>query len=250
VAEVVPLHQSLVLGVRRIVLILWGAVGLLMLLACTNVASLMLARTVARQREMAVRAAVGARRWQLIRQLLTESVVLGLAGGVLGIFIAIWGKGVIASLVPEGLTSPIHNLSTIKMDWRVFGFTLVLSIITGVIFGFVPALTASKPDLIRALRETSFSSLIGFGLRSVRGWLVVAELALALVLLLSAGLLVRSFNQLLAVDLGFARENVLTLRLELPRSRYPKPEQTNNFQRQLLDHLKALPGVQSAGFIN
>jgi hypothetical protein len=119
-AEIVPLHSFLVAGVRKTVLILWGAVGLLMLLACTNVASLMLSRTVARKREMAVRAAVGARRWQLIRQLLVESLVLGLFGGALGVLIAVWCKGVIGSLAPEGLTSSIHDLNSIKMDWRVF----------------------------------------------------------------------------------------------------------------------------------
>jgi len=207
----------------------------------------MLSRTVGRQREMAVRSAVGARRWQLIRQLLIESVVLGLVGGVLGILVAVWSKGVIAALVPEGLTSSIHHLNEIKMDWRVFGFTLLLSVITGIIFGLVPSLTASKPDLVRTLREAGISNLVGFGLRSARGWLVVVELSLAMVLLLAAGLLVRSFNQLLAIDLGFARENVLALRLELPRSKYSTDVQTVSFNRELLERLKGLPGVQSVG---
>ncbi|HEV8366350.1 MAG TPA: ABC transporter permease [Pyrinomonadaceae bacterium] len=246
-SEIVPLHQQLVAGVRRTVLVLWGAVGLIMLLACANVANLMLSRTVGRQREMAVRSAVGARRWQLIRQLLIESVVLGLIGGLLGILVAVWSKGVIAALVPEGFTSSIHHLNEIKMDWRVFGFTLLLSLITGIIFGLVPSLTASKPDLVRTLRETGISNQAGFGLRSVRGWLVVVELSLAMVLLLAAGLLVRSFNQLLAIDLGFARENVLTLRLELPRSKYSIDVQTVNFNRQLIERVKRLPGVQSVG---
>ncbi len=248
-AEIVPLHSFLVAGVRKTVLILWGAVGLLMLLACTNVASLMLSRTVARKREMAVRAAVGARRWQLIRQLLVESIVLGVFGGVLGVLIAVWCKGVIASLAPEGLTSSIHDLNSIKMDWRVFAFTLLLSVTTGVVFGLVPASTASKPDLVRDLRESSFAKLMGFGLRSVRGWLVVVELGLAMVLLLAAGLLVRSFNQLLAINLGFAKENVLTLQLGLPRSKYAEP-QTIIFHRDLMERLKTLPGVQSVGTIN
>jgi len=248
-AEIVPLHSFLVAGVRKTVLILWGAVGLLMLLACTNVASLMLSRTVARKREMAVRAAVGARRWQLIRQLLVESIVLGVFGGALGVLIAVWCKGVIASLAPEGLTSSIHDLNSIKMDWRVFAFTLLLSVTTGVIFGLVPASTASKPDLVRDLRESSFARLMGFGLRSVRGWLVVVELGLAMVLLLAAGLLVRSFNQLLAINLGFAKENVLTLQLGLPGSKYSGP-QTINFHRDLMSRIKTLPGVQSVGTIN
>jgi putative ABC transport system permease protein len=247
--EIVPLHTQLVASVRRTVLVLWGAVGLVMLLACANVASLMLSRTVSRQREMAVRAAVGARRWHLIRQLLVESIVLGIVGGTLGILIAVWSKGAIASLVPEGLTNSIHGLNAISMDWRVFGFTLALSVLTGVVFGLAPALTASKPELVKTLRESNTSNRFGFGLRSMRGWLVVAELALALVLVLSAGLLVRSFNQLLAIDLGFSKANVLTLRLALPRSKYPTPVQAINFHTQLMERLKGLPGVSSVGSI-
>ncbi len=249
-AEVETLHQHLIAGVRRTVLILWGAVGLLMLLACTNVASLMLSRTVGRRREMAVRAAVGARRWQLVRQLLVESIVLGLFGGILGVVIAVWCKGLIASLAPEGVTSSLHDLNGVQMDWRVFGFTLLLSIATGVIFGLVPAFSASKPDLVKDLRESSLTKLMGFGLRSVRGWLVVVELGLAMVLLLAAGLLVRSFNQLMAIDLGFTKENILSVRVELPRSKYSEDSKTINFHRELMDQVKALPGVQSVGTIN
>ncbi|HET9713223.1 MAG TPA: ADOP family duplicated permease, partial [Pyrinomonadaceae bacterium] len=248
--EVVPLQQQLVSGVRLTVLILWGAVGLVMLLACVNVASLMISRTLARQREMAVRAAVGARRWQLIRQLLNESVVLGLAGGVLGLIVAVWGTRAIASLVPQGFTTSVYDLNHIPLDWRVFAFTLGLSVLVGIVFGLAPALTASRPDLINALRNSRSFGLMSFGLRSVRGWLVVAELALAVVLLLGAGLLVRSFNKLMAVDLGFDRENVLTFRVGLPRSKYPEPVQTAAFYKDLLQRVNALPGVQTAGTIN
>ena len=249
--EVAPLHQQLVAGVRLTVLILWGAVGLVMLLACVNVASLMISRTLARQREMAVRAAVGARRWQLIRQLLTESVVIGLAGGALGLLIAVWGTRAIASLVPKGFTTSVYDLNNIPLDWRVFAFTLGLSVLTGIVFGLAPALTASKPDLIKALRNSRSYGLMSFGLRSFRGWLVVAELALAVVLLLAAGLLVRSFNKLMAIDLGFDRENVLTLAVSLPRSKYSQAAQTEAFLRKnYCSALSRLPGVQSAGMIN
>jgi putative ABC transport system permease protein len=248
--EVVPLHQQLVSGVRLTVLILWGAVGLVMLIACVNVASLMISRTLARQREMAVRAAVGARRWQIIRQLLTESVVIGLAGGTLGLLVAVWGTRAIAGLVPEGFTTSVYDFNNIRLDWRVFAFTLGLSVLTGIVFGLAPALTASKPDLINALRNSRSFGLMSFGLRSFRGWLVVVELALAVVLLLGAGLMVRSFNKLMAVDLGFDRENVLTFRVSLPRSNYPKPAQTEAFYKDLLQRLNALPGVQTAGTIN
>ena len=248
--EVAPLQAQLIAGVRSTVLVLWGAVGLVMLLACVNVASLMVSRTLARQREMAVRAAVGARRWQLIRQLLTESVLIGLAGGLLGLLIAVWATRAIASLAPEGLTTSVYDLNNIRIDWRVFAFTLGLSFLTGIVFGLAPALTASKPDLIKALRSTRSFGWMSFGLRSFRGWLVVAELALAVVLLLAAGLLVRSFNKLVAINPGFDRENVLTLRINLPRSTYSKAAQTEAFYNDLLQRVKSLPGVQSAGTIN
>ena len=248
--EIAPLHKQLIADVRVTVLVLWGAVGLVMLLACVNVASLMISRTLARQREMAVRAAVGARRWQLIRQLLTESVLVGLAGGALGLLIAVWGTRAIGSLVPKGFTTSVYDLDNIRLDWRVFAFTLALSVLTGIVFGLAPALTASRPDLIGALRNSRAHGLMSFGLRSFRGWLIVAELALAVVLLLAAGLLVRSFNKLVAVDLGFDRENVLTARINLPRSNYAKPDQVQAFYDGLLQRVNSLPGVQSAGTIN
>ncbi|HJP93187.1 MAG TPA: ABC transporter permease [Pyrinomonadaceae bacterium] len=248
--EVAPLHQQLVAGVRLTVLVLWGAVGLVMLLACVNVASLMVSRTFERQREMAVRAAVGASRWQLIRQLLTESILISLAGGGLGLLIAVWGTRAIASLVPNGFTTSVYDLNNIRLDWRVFAFTLGLSFLTGIVFGLAPALTASKPDLIQALRDSRSSGLMSFGLRSFRGWLVVAELALAVVLLLAAGLLVRSFNKLVAIDLGFDRDNVLTARINLPRSNYSESTKTEAFYDELLQRVRSLPGVQAAGTIN
>lgn len=248
--EVAPLQRQLVGGVRLTVLVLWGAVGLVMLLACVNLAGLMISRTLARQREMAVRAAVGARRWQLIRQLLIESVVLGLAGGALGLLIAVWSTRAIGSLAPEGFATSVYDLNNIPLDWRVFSFTLVLSVVAGIVFGLAPAFAASKPDLIQALRNSRSAGLMSFGLRSFRGWLVVSELALAMVLLVAAGLLVRSFNKLTAIDTGFDRANVLTAQISLPRSRYKQPEQTLAFQQELLQRIKALPGVQAAGTIN
>ncbi|HEY6216222.1 MAG TPA: ABC transporter permease [Pyrinomonadaceae bacterium] len=248
--EVTPLHKQLTAGVRSTVFILWGAVALVMLLACVNVASLMVSRTFARQREIAVRAAVGARRWQLIRQLLTESVLIGLAGGLMGLLIAIWGTRAIASLVPKGFATSVYDLNSIRLDWRVFAFTFGLSVLTGIVFGLAPALTASKPDLIQALRNSRSQGLMSFGLRSFRGWLVVTELALAVVLLLAAGLLVRSFNKLVNIDLGFNRDNVLTARISLPRSTYKDPTQTQAFYDDLLQRLKSLPGIESAGMIN
>ena len=249
-AEIVPLHQQLVSGIRLTVFVLWGAVGLVMLLACVNVASLFVARTLSRQREMAVRAAVGARRWQLIRQLLTESVLIGLAGGALGLLIAVWGTRAMAGLAPRDFANSVYDLNNIRLDWRVFAFTFALSVLTGIVFGLAPALTASKPDLIKVLRTSRSYGLMSFGLRSFRGWLVVAELALAVILLLGAGLLVRSFNKLTAVDLGFDRDQVLTLRVSLPRSIYSKPAQTEAFYSELLQRVRSLPNVEAAGTIN
>jgi putative ABC transport system permease protein len=186
----------------------------------------------------------------LVRQLLVESIFLGVAAGAVGIVIALWCKGVIASLVPEGFASAVHDLNATSMDWRVFAFTLSLSIVTGIVFGLVPALMASKPNLVRSFRDSGPRSLLGFGLRSVKGWLVVAELALAMVLLLSAGLLVRSFNQRNSIDLGFTRQNVLSLRYDLPRSKYSTPAQAISFHHELLERVKAQPGVDSAGIIS
>ena len=248
--EVTPLHKQLSAGVRSTVLILWGAVGLVMLLACVNVASLMISRTFARQRELAVRAAVGARRWQLVRQLLTESVLIGVAGGSLGLLIAVWATRAVMSLVPKGFATSVYDPNSIRLDWRVFAFTVGLSVLTGIVFGLAPALTASKPDLTQSLRNSRSQGLMSFGLRSFRGWLVVSELALAVVLLLAAGLLVRSFNKLLAIDLGFDRSNVLTARISLPRSAYKEPAQTKAFYDDLLQRLQSLPGVEAAGMIN
>jgi len=209
-----------------------------------------LSRTAARQREMAVRAAVGARRWQLIRQLLSESLILAILGGAMGLLVAVWSVSAIASLVPKEFASSVHDLNAIALDWRVFGFTLALSLLMALGFGIVPALTGSRPDLLKVLRESSARNLMSFGLRSMRGWLVVTEIALALILLLGAGLLVRSFRQLTAIDLGFNRENVLTARINLPRSVYRTEPQTAAFFQQLDARLKALPGVQSVGAIN
>ena len=219
--EVTPLHKQLTAGVRSTVFILWGAVALVMLLACVNVASLMVSRTFARQREIAVRAAVGARRWQLIRQLLTESVLIGLAGGLMGLLIAIWGTRAIASLVPKGFATSVYDLNSIRLDWRVFAFTFGLSVLTGIVFGLAPALTASKPDLIQALRNSRSQGLMSFGLRSFRGWLVVTELALAVVLLLAAGLLVRSLTNS-SISISVSIVTTYSLRASVCRARLIK----------------------------
>lgn len=248
--EVLPLHRQLVAGFRLPVLLLFGAVGLVLLIACVNVASLMLSRIASRQREMAVRAAVGAARWRLIQQLLIESLLLGLAGGVLGIGLAFWGIGPLVALIPADFVSSMQSLNDVGIDYRVLGFTLVISVLTGVIFGLAPALTASRPNLVKVLKEGGGHNGGGFGWRSPRHLLVITELALAMVLLLGAGLMVRSFKRLQSVNPGFSADQVLTVRIDLPRSRYREPARGAELYRQLLERVTAMPGTQAAGLIN
>jgi putative ABC transport system permease protein len=247
--EVAPLKQNLVSNFRLTVLVLWGAVGLVLLIACANVASLMLARTVSRQREMAVRAAVGASRRTLIRQLLTESLVLGGAGGLLGVIISIWCIQAVTWIVPESFASSVYDLKQVHIDGPVLLFTLGISLITSVLFGLAPAISASKPNLVRSLRDGHNASVFHAGFRNARTWLVVAELAIAVILLFGAGLLTRSFGKLMSVNPGFDPQNVLTVRIDLPRSSYAKPEQTEQFYSELLQRLKSTPAIESVGAI-
>ena len=248
--EILPLQKNLVSSFRLTVLVLWGAVGLVLLIACANVASLMLARTVSRQREMAVRAAVGASRLTIIRQLLTESVVLGIAGGLLGVVVSFWCVQAITWIVPQSFASSVYDLKQVHIDGTVFLFTLGISFLTSILFGLAPAISASRPDLIWTLRDVRSASVFHTGLRNARAWLVVAELAVAVILLFGAGLLTKSFTNLMSVNPGFEAHNVLTLRIELPRSSYSKPEQTAQFYNNLLQRLKETPAVEAAGAIN
>ncbi|HEX5707825.1 MAG TPA: ABC transporter permease [Pyrinomonadaceae bacterium] len=247
--DVVPLHQQLVSGLRTMLLLLFGTVGLVLLIACANVANLLLARTAAREKEMAIRAAVGAARWRIVRQLLTESALLALAGGALGGLLSMWCIAPVVSLIPESVAGSIQGVSEIGADARMFAFTFGVSLLTALVFGLAPALQASKPDLNESLKE---------GGKQARGWrggrlrsaFVVFELALTLVLLVGAGLLVRSFDRLLRVEPGFKSEGVLTMRIDLPRSRYRQSAQMLGFYEQLLERVGALPGVASAGIVN
>jgi putative ABC transport system permease protein len=248
--EVVPLQQNLVSSFRLTVLVLWGAVGLVLLIACANVASLMLARTVSRQREMAVRAAVGASRITIIRQLLTESVVLGAAGGFLGVLISFWCIQAVTWIVPESFAASVYDLKQVHIDGPVLLFTIGISLLTSILFGLAPAISASRTDLVRTLRDARSGSVFRAGFRNARTWLVIAELAVAVILLLGAGLLTRSFTKLMSVNPGFDAQNVLTLRIDLPRSSYSKPEQTSQFYSDLLQRLKATPSIESVGAIS
>ena len=221
--------------------ILLGAVGFVLLIACANVANLMLARIGGRQREIAVRTALGASRLRIVRQLLTESLMIAVAGGAAGLLLAIWAVSWLVSLGPE----TIPRLHEIGIDKRVAGFTLLVSVATGVLFGLAPALQISKPALTDALKESGRTTA-GLRKNRLRSALVVSEVALSLVLLVGAGLLIRSFAKLNQIDPGFNTDRVLTLGVSLLPNKYPTDEHVATFYSQILERSATLPGVISA----
>ncbi|MEO5960158.1 MAG: ABC transporter permease [Opitutaceae bacterium] len=245
----VPMQTVMTEYLRPALLALLGAVAFLLLIACTNVANLLLVRAVGRSREVAVRAALGASRWRLLRQFLTESLVLGLAAGVLGILLASWGVSLLSALVPA--TVPIPDaaaevtLRAFEIDGRVLAFSLVVSLLTGILFGLAPAVHALKTDLIEALKQGTRTA--SGGGRRLREALLVAEVALALILLAGAGLTLKSFSRLQHADLGFRADHLLTLEMELPTdSRYRTTREQSAFFSRVLEQATALPGVTSA----
>ena len=241
--KVMPLLESLVGNLRLTLLLLFGTVGVVLLIACVNVMNLLLARAVSRQREINVRVALGASRWRIARQLLTESLILALAGGALGAVLAMWGTDLIVSLSPEGLT----RVAETRLDARVLAFTALVSVLTGAVCGLAPALGVSRERLAEALKEGGRSSSGGRRTGRLRKLLVVAEVSLALVLLVGAGLFVRTLMSLQDVALGFDPHHVLTMTVAKSPSPSGGPEQTGEFFRQLTERLKALPGVVNAG---
>ncbi len=238
-----PMRDYLVGETRRPLYVLLGAVGLVLLIACANVANLMLAQAARRQKEVALRHALGANRLRLIRQLLTESALLSVTAGVIGLALSSWGVDLLISLAPAS----IPNLGQIELDNRVLGFTLLVSLLTGLIFGLAPALQFSRPDLNEALKEGGKGGGSSSRLGRARNALIVVEVAMALVLLVGAGLLIRSFRRLQEVDPGFDPRNLLTMRLFLPESKYPEPGQRQAFFEQVLRRIETLPGVQAVG---
>jgi len=239
--RLVPLAESMVSGVRTALLVLLGAVALVFLIACANVANLLLVRSAARTREVAIRAALGAGRGRLIRQFLTECLVLAMTGGLLGLAVAYAGMGALKRWLPGDLP----RADEIAIDGRVLLFTLVAALVSAVVFGLAPTLHASRTSLSGALREGAAGSGEGGGARRLRGLLVVAETALSFVLLVGAGLLLRSFVRLQEVPLGFQPAQVLTAGMSLPRAQYSKPEQWLGFYTTLVERMQAEPGVDS-----
>jgi len=248
-AFVLPLREKVLGSSGPVLWTLFGAVGFLLLIACANVANLMLARAAARERELAVRVSLGASRARLVRQLLTESVVLSLGSAVLGLALAVQGTRALIALVPEGIST--HSLAGVAVNWRLLGFTALVALGTGLLFGVVPALHAGRGDVQEALKEggRAGSSASRKSAR-FRSALVVAEVSLALVLLTGAGLMVRSFAALQAVRLGFEPAAALTARLTLPGRKYPNDSVIAGTFRQLEAQLAALPGVQAVGAIS
>jgi putative ABC transport system permease protein len=241
--RVVLLQDQVVQDIRPALLVLFAAVGFVLLIACANVANLLLARAAARQKEIAIRTALGARRGRIVRQLLTESIMLSVTGGALGLLLANWG----VKLLLAASADIIPRTREISMDSRVLGFSLLISVMTGLIFGLAPTLKASKPDLHEALKEGSRGSTEGIRRNRLRSLLVIAEVALSLVLLIGAGLLMQSFVRLQHVNLGFNPQRLLTLRIQLPQSKYAENHQKSAFFDEVIRRVEQLPGVEAVG---
>ena len=241
-----PLQAHSVRHVKTALLVLLGAVGFVLLIACANVANLFLARAARREGEMAIRAALGAHRGRLMRQVLTESLVLAAGGGALGLMLAVWGTDLLIKLQPQG----IPRLGEVQIDRAVLLFTAGLTVLTGLIFGCIPAWQSTRVDLVGSLKDNARGAIGAGGLHRLRGTLVVAEMALAVLLLTGAGLMIRSFARLQNVDSGFKTENVLTFHLSLPERDYKTDAERATFVNALLDRLRAAPGVSSVAAIS
>ncbi len=244
--QLISMHEDLVGNIRPALLVLLGAVGFVLLIACANVANLSLVRASARGKEIAVRTALGASRWRLMQQLLTESLLLAFVSGALGLLLATWGVDLLKALAPDD----IPRLSEVGLDSRVLIFTLGISALTGVVFGLAPAWQASQFDLSISLKEGGRGSTEGARRNRTRSLLIVTEVALSLLLLVGAGLLLKSFVRLLNADPGYTAARVLTMLVPLPNTNYSSPEQQHAFFRQALERTRALSGVEAAAAVN
>ena len=245
--KVQPLRDSIVSDVRSSLFILLGAVSLVLLIACANVANLLLVRATGRKREFAIRAAMGAGRGRIIRQLLTESVLLATTGGILGLILGYAGVRALLAASPEGILPRVgENGADVSLDWRVLVFTLGVSLLTGILFGLFPAIGASRPDLNSTLKESSNRSGTGFRQSKARSILVISEVSLALILLIGASLLIRTFVALRNVKPGFVTQNVLTMEMSLTGDRFQKTAGVAQLSQSARDRLNAIPGVEIA----
>ncbi|HEY0101098.1 MAG TPA: ABC transporter permease [Pyrinomonadaceae bacterium] len=244
------LKADYVRGPRPGLIVLLGAACFVLLLACANVANLLLVRAASRQKEIAIRMALGASRFRLVRQLLTESVLIALIGGALGLLVAVWGIDLMRVGIPSSLSRYLPGWKNVGIDAQVFWFTLGVSILTGIIFGLAPALQATKTDFNEALKDGGRTSGGGFNRNRLRGVLIVAEVAISLTLLIGAGLMIKSFYEILKVEPGFKSDSVLVADVALPRKKYEEETARVNFYQQAVERVGALPGVQQAGATN
>ena len=243
-----PLRDSIVAGARKSLFVLLGAVGFVLLIACANVANLLLVRATGRKREFAIRAAMGAGRARIVRQLLTESIVLSITGGVLGLMLGYAGVRALLAVSPAGLPRVGENGAAVGLDWRIFLFTLAISLFTGILFGLFPAVSASRVDLHTTLKESSNRSGTGFRQSKMRSLLVIGEVSLALVLLIGAALLIRTFLALRQVNPGFDPRNVLTLEMSLTGDQFKKTAGVAQISHDGRERLNAIPGVEISAF--
>jgi putative ABC transport system permease protein len=241
--KIVPTLEYAVRSIKPALLVLLGAVAFVLLIACANVANLLLARAASRQKEIAIRTALGANRWRIVRQLLTESVLLSFAGGVVGLLLAVWGMSLLLALAPENLP----RMTDVSLDGRALLFTAAITLLTGLVFGLAPALQTSKPNLNETLKDAGRGSTEGGRRQIIRSSLVVLEVALALVLLVGAGLMIKSFLRLQKVDPGFNPDNALAVEISLPQKKYSENAQQAAFYNQLIEKVAALPGAQAVG---
>ena len=244
--SVMPLQETIVRDARTALFILMGAVGLVLLIACANVANLLLVRATGRAREMAIRAAIGAGRGRIIRQLLTESLLLSLIGGVFGVILGAAGVRALLALNPGNIPRIGENGSAVTLDWTVLTFSLGLALLTGIVFGLFPALQASRADLISTLKESGARSGVGLRQNKARSVLVIVEMAMAIVLLVGAGLLIRTFSALHNVNPGFDPHNVLTMDTSLTGTHFNQTAAITGMARQTIERMEALPGVEAA----
>jgi len=248
-ARVIRLAEDASYGTRQFVLVLMGAAVFVLLLACVNVANLQLARATRRQREMAVRTGLGAGRWQLIRQLLVESTLLALGASVAGLVLSTWGMGLLRRDIPPFILLHVPGLKHVETDWRVLSFTIAAALLSGVLSGLAPALRFTRRDVAEALKENARGTGSSAGSGNLRALLVTSEIAMALVLLVGAGLMVKGFRHLLTVEMGFDRTHVLTFHVALPEGKYQKDDQVLGYYDRALRALQAIPGVQSVASV-